>query len=74
MLRKLNCHAQMKNIPGVIEAFTTAGVWMISRPRWRNGPWLQDKITAAVADLNTILTQYQGARAGGSFAVESFNP
>ena len=62
------CHAQMKNIPGVIEAFT---YYVQTFPDDAQVPaalaqralaYEQDKnYSAAVADLNTILTKYPKA-------------
>ncbi len=62
------CHAQAKNIPGVIEAFTYYTQTFPDDPQvpaalaQRALAYEQDKnYTAAVADLNTILTKYPKA-------------
>ena len=62
------CHAQMKNIPGVIEAFTYYVQAFPDDPQapaalaQRALAYEQDKnYAAAVADLNTILTKYPKA-------------
>jgi TolA-binding protein len=62
------CHAQAKNIPGVIEAFTYYVQAFPDDPQvpaalaQRALAYEQDKnYTAAVADLNTILTKYPKA-------------
>ena len=62
------CHAQMKNTPGVIEAFTYYVQAFPDDPQapaafaQRALAYQQDKnYTAAVADLNTILTKYPKA-------------
>jgi TolA-binding protein len=62
------CHAQMKNVPGVIEAFTYYAQAFPDDPQapaalaQRALAYEQDKnYTAAVADLNTILTKYPKA-------------
>src|SRR5216110_2499747 len=62
------CHAQMKNIPGVIEAFTYYLQAFPDDPQvpaalaQRALAYDQDKnYAAAVADLNTILTKYPKA-------------
>ena len=62
------CHAQMKNIPGVIEAFTYYLQAFPDDPQvpaalaQRALAYEQDKnYAAAVADLNTILTKYPKA-------------
>ena len=62
------CHAQAKNIPGVIEAFTYYAQTFPDDPQvpaalaQRALAYEQDKnYTAAVADLNTILTKYPQA-------------
>jgi len=62
------CHAQAKNIPGVIEAFTYYTQTFPDDPQvpaalaQRALAYEQDKnYTAAVADLNSILTKYPKA-------------
>jgi TolA-binding protein len=62
------CHAQMKNVPGVIEAFTYYAQAFPDDPQapaalaQRALAYEQDKnYTGAVADLNTILTKYPKA-------------
>src|SRR6201993_1352678 len=62
------CHAQMKNIPGVIEAFTYYVQTFPDDPQapaalaQRALAYEQDKnYAAAVADLNTILSKYPKA-------------
>ncbi len=62
------CHAQAKNIPGVIEAFTYYAQTFPDDPQvpaalaQRALAYEQDKnYAAAVADLNTILTKYPKA-------------
>ena len=76
------CHAQMKNIPGVIEAFT---YYVQAFPDDPQAPAALAQRALAYEQRQELRRRgggfkhdphqiSQGARAGGGFAVESFNP